>query len=90
MTVAGDAYARSRISKMRRMCASTLMRSFEGRVSVLLSSMTEFMFSIQLASRSPSRMSHFGPCDGSALAISRMVHESKPSFQSRVARLTKP
>mmetsp|Transcript_29475 Transcript_29475/g.95503 ORF Transcript_29475/g.95503 Transcript_29475/m.95503 type:complete len:94 (+) Transcript_29475:672-953(+) len=55
LTVAGVAKRRSRISKSMRMCGFKGMRSFEARVSILLSSITEFMDSIQLASRSPTK-----------------------------------
>ena len=63
------------------------MRSLEASVSSRLSSITEFMFSIQFVSRSPSRMIHLGFWSG-IVARSRIVYESRPSFQSRVARLT--
>ena len=89
MTVAGDAYARSRISKIIFMFISMRMRSLEASVSSRLSSITEFMFSIQLASRSPSRMTHFG-LESGAFCMSRIVVESMPSFHSRVAMLMKP
>ena len=71
------------------MLPSSRMRSLEARVSSRLSSITEFMFSIQLASRSPSRMIHLG-LESGALAMSRIVDESSPSFHSRVAMLMKP
>ena len=68
------------------MLTKSRMRSFDARVRRRLSSITEFMFSIQLASRSPSRMIHFGLLSA-AFAMSRIVDESMPSFHSRVARL---
>ena len=83
----GTRNARSRISKIIRMCGISRIRSFDGRVSSRLSSITEFIFSIQLASRSPSRMIQPLPFSG-AFARSRIVDESSPSFHSRVARLT--
>lgn len=59
-TVAGVANLRSRISKSILMCGLSTIRSFEARVKILLSSMTEFIDSIQLASRSPSSTIHLG------------------------------
>mmetsp|Transcript_47925 Transcript_47925/g.133614 ORF Transcript_47925/g.133614 Transcript_47925/m.133614 type:complete len:247 (+) Transcript_47925:2798-3538(+) len=83
-TVAGVAYLRSRISKIMRMCALSGMRSFDARVSILLSSITEFIDSIQLASRSPSSTIHFIFVSG-MLPRSRIMMERRPSFHSRVA-----
>mmetsp|Transcript_33759 Transcript_33759/g.73785 ORF Transcript_33759/g.73785 Transcript_33759/m.73785 type:complete len:219 (-) Transcript_33759:815-1471(-) len=71
VAVAGVANFRSRISKMSFMCGSRRMRSLEGSVSRRLSSMVEFMLSIQLASRSPSSRIHLGSVSG-WLASSRM------------------
>mmetsp|Transcript_31121 Transcript_31121/g.92727 ORF Transcript_31121/g.92727 Transcript_31121/m.92727 type:complete len:237 (-) Transcript_31121:4046-4756(-) len=89
VAVAGVANLRSRISKMSFMCGSRRMRSLDGSVSRRLSSMTEFIDSIQLASRSPSSMIHLGLSSG-MLASSRMLNDSRPSFHSRVAILTYP
>ena len=86
-TVAGDAKRRSRISNTRRMCGLSGMRSLDASVSSLLSSMTEFMLSIQLASRSPSSRIHLASPPGS-LARSRMTRDSSPSRHSRVAGCT--
>merc|ERR1719183_609180 len=54
-TVAGEAYWRSNTSNsMEQVGKLSLMRSPLGRVSSLLSSITEFMFSTHNASTSPS------------------------------------
>mmetsp|Transcript_24996 Transcript_24996/g.41821 ORF Transcript_24996/g.41821 Transcript_24996/m.41821 type:complete len:219 (+) Transcript_24996:5601-6257(+) len=71
VAVAGVANFRSRISKMSFMWGSKRMRSLDGSVSRRLSSMVEFMLSIQLASRSPSSRIHLGSVSG-WLARSRM------------------
>ena len=71
VAVAGVANFKLRISKMSFMCGNRRMRSFEGSVSSRLSSIVEFMDSIQFASRSPSRMIHFGSSSG-MVASSRM------------------
>mmetsp|Transcript_8984 Transcript_8984/g.26040 ORF Transcript_8984/g.26040 Transcript_8984/m.26040 type:complete len:329 (-) Transcript_8984:5037-6023(-) len=89
LTVAGVACFRSRISKIMRMCGFRGMRSLDARVRSRLSSMTEFMDSIQFASRSPSSMSHFGSSSG-ICDKSRKMEERSPSFQSRVAMLMYP
>lgn len=65
------AYLRSRISNTSFMWGSRRMRSLDGSVSRRLSSMVEFMDSIQLASRSPSSRIHLGSSEG-WLASSRM------------------
>ena len=83
-TVAGLAYTRSRISNSMRMWGFSGMRSLDASVSILLSSMTLFMDSIQLASRSPSRIIHLGVMLRSA-PRSRIIFDSRPSFHSRVA-----
>jgi len=59
-TVAGVANLRSLISKISFICPFSTIRSLEASVKSLLSSMTEFIDSIQFASRSPSRMIHLG------------------------------
>ena len=59
LTVAGEATARSMTSKIMFISALMAMISPELRHSFLLSSSTVFMFSIQMASTGPSRMSHF-------------------------------
>ena len=71
------------------MCCFSWIRSLEGSVSSRLSSMTLFMDSIQLASRSPSSMIHLG-WRSETMPRSRIVFEMMPSFHSRVAMLTKP
>mmetsp|Transcript_18178 Transcript_18178/g.40328 ORF Transcript_18178/g.40328 Transcript_18178/m.40328 type:complete len:245 (-) Transcript_18178:372-1106(-) len=88
-TVAGVANLRSLISNMRLMCALRGMRSLEARVSILLSSITLFIDSIQLASRSPSRMIHLGFSSGIS-PRSLIILESRPSFHSLVAMLINP
>ena len=77
-TVAGVAWRRSRISKIICMCGLSGMRSFDASVSIRLSSITEFIDSIQLASRSPSSMIHLG-CSSGMLPRSRMILERRPS-----------
>mmetsp|Transcript_61843 Transcript_61843/g.123977 ORF Transcript_61843/g.123977 Transcript_61843/m.123977 type:complete len:315 (-) Transcript_61843:136-1080(-) len=88
LTVAGVAYFKSRISKIIFMFSFRGMRSLEGRVRILLSSMTLFMDSIQLASKSPSSMIHLG--FESMLPKSRRILDSTPSCHSLVARLVYP
>mmetsp|Transcript_27012 Transcript_27012/g.37118 ORF Transcript_27012/g.37118 Transcript_27012/m.37118 type:complete len:205 (-) Transcript_27012:332-946(-) len=51
--------------------------------------MTEFMLSIQFASRSPSRIIHLG-CSLGILPMSLITEDSKPSFHSRVDMLMWP
>ena len=56
--VAGDAYYRSATSKSIAQWESKRIRSLLAKVKILLSSMTEFMFSTQTASTSPSYTIH--------------------------------
>ena len=65
------------------------MRSFDASVSMRLSSMTEFIDSIQLASRSPSKMIHFGFSSGIDDKC-LITFESNPSLHSLVAMLMYP
>ena len=53
-TVAGVAFLREWISKTMRMDSLSGMRSLDTSVSILLSSMTVFIDSIQMASMSPT------------------------------------
>lgn len=68
------------------------MRSPLANVNSLLSSMTEFMFSIHRASTSPSNNIYFlaGLFSGMGLFISRNMLDSRPSVQSLVTRSKKP
>lgn len=88
-TVAGVANLKSLISKIIRMCGFSTIRSLEASVKILLSSMTEFIDSIQLASKSPSKMIHLGLVSGTYDKL-LMVFERRPSFHSLVARSTTP
>lgn len=83
VAVAGVANLRFLISNTSLVWGSTLILSLEGKVSSLLSSMTEFIDSIQLASRSPSKMIHFGS-SSCELAMSLIVLLRIPSFHSLV------
>ena len=82
-TVAGVAKSRSRISNTMRMLLLSGMRSFDASVSMRLSSMTEFIDSIQFASRSPSSTIHLGSTSSICPSV-RMIWDSTPSFHSRV------
>lgn len=73
-----DACERSRVSKMRLMAIDNWMTSPLMRQSFLLSSRTVFMFSIQIASIGPSKMTHFRS-GVSADANSRKVLAVTPS-----------
>ena len=65
------------------------MRSFDARVSILLSSITVFIDSIHSASISPSRTIHW--CWFVVLLEkSRKVTDMSPSFHSRVEGCRKP
>ena len=57
-TVAGEATSRSMGSKMRLVVGASWIISPLIRHSFLLSSSTVFMFSIQMASTGPSKISH--------------------------------
>mmetsp|Transcript_10268 Transcript_10268/g.34023 ORF Transcript_10268/g.34023 Transcript_10268/m.34023 type:complete len:332 (-) Transcript_10268:24-1019(-) len=92
-TVAGEAYWRSNTSNsMEQVGKLSLMRSPLGRVSSLLSSITEFMFSTHNASTSPSYTMYLRSSRPSAtgLFMSRKMFESSPSVQSRVAGSSTP
>jgi hypothetical protein len=88
-TVAGVANLKSLISKSILMCGLRTILSLEASVKILLSSMTEFIDSIQFASKSPSRTNHFGfvsyTYDNSLIVLER-----RPSFHSLVASKTTP
>lgn len=63
------------------MCALSGILSLLANVRILLSSMTLFIDSIQLASKSPSSKIHLGFVSGSYDKL-RIVFESRPSFHS--------
>lgn len=88
-TVAGVANLKSLISKIILMCGLSTIRSLEARVRILLSSMTEFIDSIQFASKSPSNMIHLGLVSGIYDKL-LMVFDRRPSFHSLVAKSTTP
>mmetsp|Transcript_75811 Transcript_75811/g.214813 ORF Transcript_75811/g.214813 Transcript_75811/m.214813 type:complete len:229 (-) Transcript_75811:351-1037(-) len=71
-----------------RMLGVNGMRSLLTRVRTLLSSMTVFMDSIQVASMSPSSTSHLWTCEGLypliSLLMLRMITAMAPSFHSFV------
>jgi len=87
-TVAGEAFLSELISKTMRIAEERGMRSFDTRVSTLLSSITVFIDSIQSASMSPSSTTHlydwywWKPCSGKFFAMPRIMIERQPSFQS--------
>lgn len=80
--VAGVANLRSLISKIHLISPLMGILSLLARVRILLSSITEFMDSIQLASRSPSRMIHLGFSSSGSSAICLNSFENNPSFHS--------
>jgi len=82
-TVAGVANFKFLISKISLICGFKTIRSFDASVKSLLSSMTEFIDSIQFASRSPSSAIHFGLLSVSSDNM-RILLDINPSFQSRV------
>ena len=88
-TVAGLASSRSPTSKSMRICVLSLMRSPFARQSVMLSSSTVFMFSIQMASMGPSKTVHLRSSVSSA-QNSRMMVEPRPSVHSPVILLNSP
>mmetsp|Transcript_47926 Transcript_47926/g.133626 ORF Transcript_47926/g.133626 Transcript_47926/m.133626 type:complete len:227 (+) Transcript_47926:2881-3561(+) len=92
-TVAGVAFLSEWISKIMRIDGVSGMRSFETRVSTLLSSITVFIDSIHTASISPSRTTHlavwFAVKGAHSLDMLRMTIERQPSFQS-FERVMKP
>mmetsp|Transcript_20190 Transcript_20190/g.46843 ORF Transcript_20190/g.46843 Transcript_20190/m.46843 type:complete len:278 (+) Transcript_20190:1568-2401(+) len=91
-TVAGDATARSLTSNIIDMVFGSLMRSPLLRHSVLLSSSTVFMLSIQIASTGPSQLIHFLALSPFAteLHASRTMVEMMPSVHSFVSWLNSP
>jgi len=89
LTVAGDALRRSSTSKWRvQLGRSIAMRSLLARVRIRLSSMTVFMFSIQMASTGPSRTSHV-KCFLSLFAL-RQSEAKIPSVHSLATMSRKP
>mmetsp|Transcript_37224 Transcript_37224/g.88179 ORF Transcript_37224/g.88179 Transcript_37224/m.88179 type:complete len:242 (-) Transcript_37224:575-1300(-) len=88
-TVAGDASRMFSISRRRRMGGVSGMRSLDARVSVLLSSITVFMLSIQIASTGPSQMIHFLSSFVS-LEHMRTIVERIPSVHSCVFSSKEP
>lgn len=90
-TVAGEATARSCTSKSMCIFAFSLMRSPLARQSVMLSSSTVFMFSIQSASTGPSKTTHwyssFSVVRPTAV---RIIVEAMPSVHSCVSALNSP
>mmetsp|Transcript_13996 Transcript_13996/g.13519 ORF Transcript_13996/g.13519 Transcript_13996/m.13519 type:complete len:248 (-) Transcript_13996:622-1365(-) len=89
LTVAGVANLKSLISKINLMWGLRGTRSLDAKVSILLSSMTEFILSIQFASRSPSNMIHLGLSSGIS-PRSLITLLNNPSFHSLVAILMNP
>mmetsp|Transcript_162917 Transcript_162917/g.522390 ORF Transcript_162917/g.522390 Transcript_162917/m.522390 type:complete len:210 (+) Transcript_162917:614-1243(+) len=89
LTVAGEATDKSLTSNMTVMLGGSLMRSPLERQSILLSSSTVFMFSIQMASTGPSKFTHFLLSEESETA-SRTKRATKPSFHSPVFTLKQP
>mmetsp|Transcript_17532 Transcript_17532/g.48818 ORF Transcript_17532/g.48818 Transcript_17532/m.48818 type:complete len:297 (+) Transcript_17532:6546-7436(+) len=88
-TVAGEATARSPTSKIIDIVGLICIISEFGRQSFLLSSSTVFMFSIQMASTGPSKMSHLRSELGSA-ARPLNATATTPSFHSWVALSVSP
>mmetsp|Transcript_3414 Transcript_3414/g.6493 ORF Transcript_3414/g.6493 Transcript_3414/m.6493 type:complete len:262 (-) Transcript_3414:1159-1944(-) len=87
-TVAGEAYWRSPTSNNNAHVGCTRIRSPLGRVSNLLSSMTEFIFSTHSASTSPSKRTYLrsrsAPSLSDTLLMVRKMLENSPSVQVRV------
>mmetsp|Transcript_17795 Transcript_17795/g.60097 ORF Transcript_17795/g.60097 Transcript_17795/m.60097 type:complete len:253 (+) Transcript_17795:1621-2379(+) len=88
-TVAGDATRRSSTSNKSDICGVSGMRSPLMSVKILLSSMTEFIDSIHMASTGPSKRIHASP------GLSDSAHDLKivdrmPSAHSKVARSYAP
>ena len=88
-TVAGEACLSPPISKRRRMWPRRSIRSLEGSVKTLLSSMTVLSDSIHSVSMSPSRTIHLGSVSGMSFR-SRMILENRPSVYSFVTGLENP
>ena len=63
-TVAGDANFKSRISKIYFICGFKGILLLLAKVNNLLSSITLFIDSIQLVSKSPSKIIHFAFVSG--------------------------
>jgi len=88
-TVAGVAYTKSLISNSIFICYFNGILSLLARVKILLSSMTEFILSIQFASKSPSNTIHLGKMSVIYPRYLKVLL-SRPSFHSRVAKLFAP
>lgn len=88
-TVAGEATARSITSKSIRIWGRSLIRWPLDKHSVMLSSRTVFMFSIQIASTGPSKTVHIFSSDCSCDAI-LMILEARPSVHSYETKSTSP
>ena len=82
-TVAFEANLRSLISKNILILGFKSIRSLFGNVKTLLSSMTEFIFSIQCASKSPSSIIHFWFLS-SAVLIVFIILDKIPYLKSLV------
>ena len=87
--MAGLATARSCTSKIIDMAADIAIISPLIRQSFLLSSSTVFMFSIQIASTGPSKVTQFRLSESSLIACRTSVGTS-PSVHSCVVGLTSP
>ena len=92
LTVAGEATARSFTSNIIVIVEGNLIRSPLLRQSVLLSSSTVFIDSIQIASTGPSQQIHFFALSPAATALqaSRTMVEIIPSVHSFVNKFTSP
>lgn len=89
-TVAGVANLRSLISNNIFIQFLSTILPLLARVSSLLSSITEFILSIQLASKSPSRMIHLGYPSVKSSEKSYMKWLRSPFFHSFVFILVYP
>lgn len=81
-TVAGEAYTRESVSKMKQVVDAKLIRYPVGRVRMWLSSKTLFNDSIHSGSMSPSRMIQLQQL---VFTTSRAVEVSTPSVNYRVS-----
>lgn len=88
-TVAGVAQCKCPTSNISRITVVNAIRSLLASVNTLLSSISVFKLSIHIGSMSPSRIIHLG-LSAEMFAWSRINDDSRPSFHSRVAGLTKP
>lgn len=88
-TVAGEAFVTLSGSKRSLQLGAIVIRSPLARVRVLLSSKTEFKFSIHTASTGPSRTSHVLSVLGTLSVLLHRV-EKIPSVQSLVATSSLP